>query len=307
MVQPPGYADPKFPNLVCRLWKSLYGLKQAPRTWFERFSTRLLHMGFQASLADSSLFFLRQGKLIVYLLVYVDDIVMTGNCPQFLSSLIAQLGIAFELKDLSPLHYFLSLQIIWTSKGLFLSQSKYAQDLLLKLNMQSSIPAHTSCAPYPRLVPREGSVLSNPHEYRCLVGFLHYLTFTRPDLSIAIQQACQFMSIPTNAHMVATRRILRYLNDTLNFGVYLRLDPISLSAFSNSDWAGDPFDRRSTTRYIVYLGYNPNTWSGKKQDTISRSSTEFEYHALASLVAKLYWLHQVLKDLGLFLPSPSKL
>ena len=156
-------------------------------------------------------------------------------------------------------------------------------------------------------MPREGSVLSNPHEYRCLVGFLHYLTFTRPDLSIAIQQVCQFMSIPTNAHMVATRRILRYLNDTLNFGVYLRLDPISLSAFSNSDWAGDLFDRRSTTRYIVYLGYNPNTWSGKKQDTISRSSTEFEYRALASIVAKLYWLHQVLKDLGLFLPPPPKL
>ena len=115
------------------------------------------------------------------------------------------------------------------------------------------------------------------------------------------------MSIPTNAHMVATKCILRYLNDTLNFGVYLRLGPISLFAFSNSNWARDPFDRRSTTGYIVYLDYNPITWSAKKQDTISRSSTEFEYRALASIVAKLYWLHQVLKDLGLFLPSPPKL
>ena len=81
MVQPPGYVDSKFPNHVCRLWKSLYGLKLAPRAWFERFSTQLLHMAFQAFLADSSLFFLQQGKLVVYLLVYVDDIVMTSNCP----------------------------------------------------------------------------------------------------------------------------------------------------------------------------------------------------------------------------------
>ena len=109
MVQPQGYVDPKFHNHVCKLWKSLYSLKQAPRAWFERFSTQLLHMGFQASLADSSLFFLRQGKLVVYLLVYVDDIVMIGNYPQFLSSLIAQLGTAFELKDLGLLHYFLGL------------------------------------------------------------------------------------------------------------------------------------------------------------------------------------------------------
>ena len=165
MVQPPGYVDPKFPNHVCRLWKSLYGFKQAPKAWFERFSTQLLHIGFQASLADSSLFFLRQGKLVMYLLVYVDDIVMTGNCPQFLSFLIAQLGTAFELKDLSPFHYFLGLQITRTSKGLFLSQSKYAQDLFLKLNMQSSKPARTLCAPHLRLVTYEGSVLSDPYEY----------------------------------------------------------------------------------------------------------------------------------------------
>ena len=188
MVQPPGYVESKFPNHVCRLWKSQYGLRQAPRAWFERFSTQLLHMAFQAFLADSSLFFLQQGKLVVYLLVYINDIVMTSNCPQFLSSLIVQLGTAFELKDLGPLHYFLGLQITWTSKGLFLSQSKYAQDLLLKLNMQSFKPAYTPCAPHLRLVPYKGSVLSNPHEYRSLVGSLHYLTFTHPDLSFAVQQ-----------------------------------------------------------------------------------------------------------------------
>ena len=178
-------------------------------------------MGFQASLADSSLFILRYKKLIVYLLVYVDDIVLTGNNPQFINSLISQLSKAFKLKDLGSLNYFLGLQITKTSKGLFLSQTKYAQDLLLRHNMQTSKPAHSPCAPNLKLVPIEGSVLFNPHEYRSMVGSLHYLTFTRPDVSFAIHQVCQFMAIPTDTHLITTKRILRYLNGTFQFGIFL--------------------------------------------------------------------------------------
>ena len=147
MVQPPGYVNQAHPTHVCKLLKSLYGLKQAPRAWFERLSTELLHLGFQASLSDSSLFIFKQGSLVVYLLVYVDDIVMTSNNPQFLSSLMS----TFELKDLGPLHYFLGLQITRSSKGLFLAQTKYAHDLLLKSNMHTSKPARTPCARNARL------------------------------------------------------------------------------------------------------------------------------------------------------------
>ena len=109
MMQTPGYVDSMYPNHVYRLWKSLYGLKQAPRAWFKRFCTQLLHVGFQASLAESSLFILRHCRMVFYLLVYVDAIAMTVNCPQFLSTLIAQLNSTFELKDLGPLNYFLGL------------------------------------------------------------------------------------------------------------------------------------------------------------------------------------------------------
>ena len=173
--------------------------------------------------------------------------------------------------------------------------------------MQSSKPARSPCAPHLRLVPNEGFLLSNPHEYRSLVGFLHYLTFTRLDLSFAMHQVCQFMSFSTDIHLTATKRILRYIYGTLNFGILLQSSPISLSAFSDSDWAGDPFDRRSTTGFIAYLGYNPITWSAKKQDTISRSSTKSEYRDLASIAAELCWLRQVFKDLGIFLSSTRKL
>ena len=194
MVQPPGYVDPALPNHVCLSQKSLYGLKQAPRAWFERFSTHLL------------------------LLVYVDDIVLTGNCLSLLQSLIQQLSSEFELKDLGNLHYFLGLQITHTSKGLYVNQSKYAQDLLLMHNMLSAKAAKTPCAPNLRPVPTEGSLLANPYVYRSMVG--HYLTFTRPDLNFAIHQVCQFMSTLGEAHLIVAKRILRYVSDTLNFGIF---------------------------------------------------------------------------------------
>lgn len=113
--------------------------------------------------------------------------------------------------------------------------------------MHSSKPAHTPCAPNSRLVPNEGPFLSNPHAYRSLVGSLHYLTLTKLDLSFAVQQECQFKSVPTDLLL----RILRNVNSTLHYGVFLQPRPLSLSAFSDSDWAKDPFDRRSITGYMV--------------------------------------------------------
>ena len=124
--------------------------------------------------------------------------------------------------------------------------------------MQSSKPVRSPCASHLRLVPNEGSLLSNPHEYRSLVGSLHYLTFTIPYLSFAVHQVCQFMSFPTDIYLTTAKRILRYINGTLNFGILLQPGPISLSAFSDFDWACDPFDRRSTTGFIAYLGTTPS-------------------------------------------------
>ena len=102
------------------------------------------------------------------------------------------------------------------------------------------------------------------------------------------------MSFPTDIHLTAAKGILRYINDTLNFGILLQPSPISLSTFLDSNWAGDPFDRHSTTGFIAYLGYNPITWSAKKQDIVSRSFTKSKYHALAYIVVELSWLRQVL-------------
>uniref|UniRef100_A0A2N9HYA6 Reverse transcriptase Ty1/copia-type domain-containing protein n=1 Tax=Fagus sylvatica TaxID=28930 RepID=A0A2N9HYA6_FAGSY len=274
MTQPPGYVHPYFPSHVCKQHKSFYGLKQAPRAWFESFTGQLLHLSFTASSIDSFLFIFQDKQVIAYLLFYVDDIVLTSNTLAYLDQLIKSLSSIFELKDLGNLSYFLGLQVTRTSQALYLSQTKYATNLLHKHHMFDTKPAKTPCSPNTRLTHTDGTQLSEPHSYRSLVGALHYLTFTRPDLSFAVHQVCQFKQSPTTTHLAVAKRILRYLND-----------------------------RRSTSGFLVYLGFNPITWFAKKQATISCSSTESEYHALAIAAAELCWLRTLLLDLGVYLPD----
>jgi hypothetical protein len=269
MTQPPGYVNPSLPQHVCQLHKSIYGLKQAPRAWFESFTTQFLNLGFISSSADSSLFIYRDGPTIAFLLLYVDDIVLTGNNSSFLTQLIHNLSKVFELKDMGTLSYFLGLQITRSSKGLTLTQTKYATDLLTKHNMLQCSPCKTPCVPNVRLSSTSGEPLTDIHAYRSLVGALHYLTFTRPDLSFAVHQVCQFMNAPTDIHLTAAKRILRYVRGTLDHGLFYTPGPITLSAFTDADWAGDPDDRRSTSGLVVFLGHNPVTWSAKKQLTVS--------------------------------------
>ena len=121
MEQPPGFSNSRFPKHVCRLHKALYGLKQAPRAWFDRFSSFLLTLGFKCSTADSSLFIFRSKNVIILLLVYVDDIIVTSNTPSLLFRLVSRLTSEFSMKDLGPLHYFLGIEVIHFSGGLFLS------------------------------------------------------------------------------------------------------------------------------------------------------------------------------------------
>jgi hypothetical protein len=307
MTQPQGYIDSQHPSHVCKLLKSIYGLKQAPRAWFESFTSQLLHLGFLASTADSSIFIYKNGNIIAYLLLYVDDIVLTSNTPTFMDHLIVQLSKVFDLKDLGQLHYFLGLQVTRTSAGLHLNQAKYASDLLTKHNMMDSKPAKTPSCPNTRLSLHDGDPLPDPHAYRSLVGALHYLTFTRPDISFSVHQVCQYMAAPTTIHLAATKRILRYLRGTLFHGIAFTPGPLTLSAYTDADWAGDPDDRRSTSGYLVYLSSNPITWSAKKQPTVSKSSTESEYRALAIASAELCWIRTLLKDLGIFFSQPPLL
>lgn len=276
--------------------KSIYGLRQAPRAWYEKFSSKLLDLGFLLSTSDSSLFVRKDNGCIIYLLIYVDDIIITGNDTTVIGRLISQLGLHFKMKDLGKLTYFLGIEVQRNNHGLFLSQAKYITDLLLKTDMVGCKPIG-SPASRAKLSPTDGSPLDEPSAYRSIVGALQYVTLTRPDICFAVNQVGQFMHAPTDIHMTAVKRILRFLKCTIQCGLLFKPVPFSLQAYCDPDWAGSPFDRRSTRGFCVFLGPNPISWSAKKQSTMAHSSTEAEYRCLAHTAAEVTWLCSLLCDL----------
>lgn len=305
MAQPPGFTDADRPHHVCRLRKAIYGLKQAPRAWYVELQTFLLSLGFSNSVLDTSLFILRKGSSVVYILVYVDDILTTGNDVNLLQQTLQSLARRFSVKDHEELHYFLGIEAKRTTTGLHLCQRRYVLDLLQRTNMLTAKPVTTPMATNPKLTLHSGEKLSDPTEFRSIVGSLQYLAFTRPDLSFAVNKLSQFMHCPTSEHWNAVKRLLRYLAGTPDHGIMLRRGTSNaLHAFSDADWAGDADDYMSTNGYLVYLGKHPVSWSSKKQKTIARSSTEAEYRSVANASSELKWISSLLQELGIPFPSP---
>jgi hypothetical protein len=307
MDQPQGFVNPSYPNHVCRLHKSLYGLKQAPRAWFTRLSQALLDIGFNGSQVDTSLFLYHADQVHIFLLVYVDDIIVTGNHEGVMNKLVGKLQADFAIKDLGSLGYFLGVQANRDTTGLHLRQSKYVLDLLHRTQMADSKPARTPCVSGPKMSKFDGDLLSNPTEFRHIFGALQYVTLTRPDIAYSVNQLSQHMHAPTSTHLTAAKRVLRYLKGTINCGLHYRKGGIALSGFCDSDWAGNPDDRSSTTGYGIFLGPNLISWSAKKQNIVSRSSTKTEYRSLSLTTAELFWLRMLLQELHISLPSPPTL
>lgn len=212
MQQPPGYEDPTKPNYVCKLDKVLYGLKQAPRAWYSRLSSKLVALGFQASKADTSLFFYSQGNIHMFVLVYVDDIIVASSSEQATKAFLQDLHDEFALKDLGELHYFLGIEVTKAKDGLILSQENYASDLLKKAGMSDCKPVATPLSTTEKLSLHEGTALgeNDSTKYRSIVGALQYLTLTRPDIAFPVNKVCQFLHSPTTIHWTAVKRILRY-------------------------------------------------------------------------------------------------
>ncbi|GKC26088.1 ribonuclease H-like domain-containing protein, partial [Tanacetum coccineum] len=256
MHQPPGFVDPHHPTHVCLLQRSLYGLKQAPRAWFQRFAGYATRAGFTHSRCDSSLFIYTQGSQVAYLLIYVDDIILTASAPALLRQIIDSLHKEFDMTDLGALNYFLGISAIRHSTGLFLSQKKYALELLGRAHMVNCNPSRTPIDSEAKLGP-DGVRVQDPTLYRSLAGGLQYLTFTRPDLSYAVQQVCLYMHDPREPHLAALKRILRYVQGTLALGLHLYASATtSLVGYTDADWAGCPSTRRSTSGYCILLGDN---------------------------------------------------
>ncbi|GJV83458.1 ribonuclease H-like domain-containing protein [Tanacetum coccineum] len=258
MHQPPGFRGSVHPDYVCLLQRSLYWLKQASRAWFQR-----------------------QGTDTAYLLLYVDDIVLTASSESLLQQIIGSLHKEFAMIDLGSLNYFLGISVTRDSSGLFLSQKKYASQILERAHMVNCNPSQTPVDTGPK-PGADGDPVSDPTLYRILAGSLQYLTFTRLDISYVVQQVCLYVHDPREPHYSTLKRILRYVQGTLDYGVQLfSSSTTDLVAFSNADWAGCPTTRRST------------------------SGAEAEYRGVANAVAETCWLRNLLRELHTPLSSAT--
>ena len=265
MHQPPGYVDKSKPDHVCLLKRSLYSLKQSPRAWNTRVAMFVRRLGFKQSTSDQSFFILCSASDIAYLLLYVDDIVLTASSHVLLKRIITSLNSEFEMSDQGPLHHFLGITVKRDPSGLFLHQQNYAADILHRADMTHCNPYLTPVDTKQKLAADDSPPVSDPTFYRSLAGALQYLTFTRPDISFAVQQICLFMHDPREAHFNALKRILRYVKGTLSHGIHMtRSTSLHLTAYSDAEWAGCPSTRRSTSGYCVFLGDNLVSWSSKR-------------------------------------------
>lgn len=287
-------------QLVCRLKKALYGLRQASRQWHHKLSVTLVSIGFSHSKSDYSLYSKVKDEVITLVLIYVDDILISGNCGKSIDKLKAELSAHFHMKDLGPVSYFLGLEIDRSNAGFFVSQRKYTLDLIKEFGMMKATPLKLPMDTHLHLTPDKGELLNDPQPYQRLLGKLIYLTITRPDLSFPVHTLAQYMQRPTSVHMQAAKRILRYLLINPAQGILLASSSAAqLTAYCDSDWASCPTTRKSTSGYCVLLGSSPISWKTKKQSVVARSTAEAEYRAMALTCCEVTWISALLKDMGL--------
>ncbi|XP_019191190.1 PREDICTED: uncharacterized protein LOC109185691 [Ipomoea nil] len=228
--------------------------------------------------------------------------------PKQITQLKQYLDKTFRIKDLGQLNYFLGIEAFRTSDGLNLCQRKYALEILEENGFLDAKPAQTPINTGQKLTNTEATLLDKPEEYRRLVGKLLYLTNTRPDISYVVQQLSQFVDKPRSTHLMATHRVLRFLKGSPGKGLFFpSCSRLKLQAYSDSDWATCSETRRSITGYCIYLGESLISWKTKKQATVSRSSSEAEYRALASTTCEIHWLLYLLADFGIKPNGPTTL
>jgi hypothetical protein len=304
MRQIPGYEDPSRPHYVCKLKKALNGIRQAPRQWFAELREELTRLGLLQSERDPTIFFQCSSADCVYVVVFVDDLLIAATRQQQADDLTSNLAQKFELKDLGPVSTYLGIEISRNEEGrvLYLSQEKYALKLIRKFGMQSAAPCDT-----PIVVGHDLTNVSGPQgkpkecDYPQLVGALMYLMVcTRPDLAYAISVLARFMAKGkhTSTHWKAARRVLQYLIRTKEHALVLGGgDSRMLTVYADASYADNKEKRQSTLGYRITLGDGLISWKSKVSATVALSTAEAEYYAAGEAVKEAEWLRSMLSEL----------
>ncbi|KAL5789447.1 hypothetical protein ACOSQ2_004335 [Xanthoceras sorbifolium] len=229
-----------------------------------------------------SLFIKKAGKTLLYVLVYVDDILITGTDNRLIHQAIEVLHSRFALKALGAVNYFLGFEAFRNDHGIYLTQTKYILDLLTKTQLLNSKLCDTPICSSVKLSLYSGKAFADPTLYRSTLGALQYLTYTKSDIAFPVNKLSQFLAAPADIHWQSCKRILRYLKGTAGLGLLFRpARQLYIEAFTDADWASCMDDRRSTNGCCVFLGSNLITWYSRKQRVAAWSSIEAEYRALS--------------------------
>ena len=212
------------------------------------------------------------------------------------------------MKDLGTLTYFLGLEAHTNSTDIFKNQHKYTQDLISLDGLQDTSSSDTPLEVNTKYRSAEGDLLPDPTIFQQLVGSLNYLTITRPDISCAVQQVSQFMHTPRHLHLVAVRRIIKYLCGTPSHGLFFSTgSPLRLVAYSDADWAGCLDTRRFVSSWCMFLGDSLISWKSREQARVSKSSMESKYCAMFAACFEIVWFRGILSELGFSQLDPTPL
>lgn len=231
--------------------------------------------------------------------IYVDDLLYTGNDEKMLEEFKSSMKAEFEMTDLGRMKYFLGIEVVQTNVGIHVSQRKYAAEILTRFKMLGCNAVVNPIVPGNKLGQDDGE-LTDETKFKQLVGSLMYITTTRPDIQFVVSFISRFMSRPTEAHYAAAKRVLRYLQGTLDYGIWYKRGGIGrMDVYTDSDFAGDVSDRKSTSGYLFLWDGAAVAWCSKKQSIVALSSTEAEYVAASTCACQVLWIRGILEEFGL--------
>ncbi|KAJ9543281.1 hypothetical protein OSB04_022988 [Centaurea solstitialis] len=308
MDQPQGFVSVGQENLVCRLKKSLYGLKQSPRQWYKRFDTFMTSHNFSRCLYDSCVYIKKcEDGSFVYLLLYVDDMLIASKNKKDIQQVKDQLNAEFEMKDLGEARKILGMEISRDRKActLTLSQKSYIEKVLKRFNMNGAKAVNTPIAGHFKLSAKQCPVSDEEKNdmsrvpYSSAVGSLMYaMICTRPDLAYAISMVSRYMANPGKEHWKAVQWVLRYLSGTRNHCLCFGTSRDSVQGYVDSDYGGDMDGRRSLSGYVFTMGSCAISWKAVLQPTVALSTTEAEYMAVTEGFKEAIWLKGLFSSLS---------